>query len=100
MSARMAMRRLDGPPVPSMSTAIPVPATARAFGRPVLVMHGDQHTLEIETFRDTQLRPVPNVLRLQLMGEARVHGVSITVDPDTPGVFSFAPLIVPGNGPL
>ena len=73
---------------------------ARAFGRPVLVMHGDQHTLEIETFRDTQLRPVPNVLRLQLMGEARVHGVSITVDPDTPGVFSFAPLIVPGNGPL
>ena len=73
---------------------------ARAFAKPVLVMQGDQHTLELESFRDIQLKPVPNVLRLQLWGEGRVHGMRVIVDPDMPGVFSFAPLIVPENGPF
>jgi hypothetical protein len=27
-----------------------------------------------------------------------VHGMRVIVDPDMPGVFSFAPLIVPENG--
>src|SRR5262249_836008 len=30
-----------------------IAAGARAFRKPVLVMHGDQHTLELEMFRDT-----------------------------------------------
>ena len=37
-----------------------ISAGARGFGKPVLVMHGDQHTLELESFRDLQLRPVAN----------------------------------------
>lgn len=97
-------RRSAGTSVPAssgfFSTIQEIAAGARTFGKPVLVMHGDQHTLELESFRDTQLRPVPNVLRLQLWGEGKVHAMRIIVDPDMPGVFSFAPLIIPENGPF
>lgn len=97
-------RRSAGTSVPPSSGFLAVineiAAGARAFGKPVLVMHGDQHTLELELFKDAQLRPVANVMRLQLWGEDKVHGMRVIVDPDMPGVFSFAPLIVPENGPL
>lgn len=73
---------------------------ARAFGKPVLVVHGDNHVLEIETFKDNVMRPVPNTFRLQLQGDALVHAMRVLVDPDMPGVFGFIPLIVPGNGPF
>lgn len=95
-------RRSAGTSIPISSgffeTIRQISAGARAFGKPVLVMHGDQHTLELESFRDNQWRPVPNALRLQLWGEGKVHAMRIGVDPDMPGVFSFAPLIVPENG--
>lgn len=71
---------------------------SKALGKPVLVVHGDNHVLEIEAFKDTSLKPVPNTLRLQLPGDRLVHAVIVTVDPDSPGVFSFRPLIVPENG--
>ncbi|HEX2114949.1 MAG TPA: hypothetical protein VHM01_11140 [Alphaproteobacteria bacterium] len=72
---------------------------ARAFNRPVLVVYGDAHEFEVARFRDTSRKPVPNVLALQVMGESRVHAVRVLVDPDSPGVFGFVPLIVPENGP-
>jgi hypothetical protein len=71
---------------------------ARALAKPVLVIHGDYHTFEVAGFRNTQMRLVPNILRLQVMGETQVHAVRVIVDPDTPGVFGFVPLIVPENG--
>ncbi|MGZ8309944.1 MAG: hypothetical protein ACXWU0_09110 [Rhodoplanes sp.] len=70
----------------------------RAFAKPVLVIHGDYHVFEVAGFRNTQMRLVPNILRLQVMGETQVHAVRVIVDPDTPGVFGFVPLIVPENG--
>ncbi len=70
----------------------------RGFAKPVLVIHGDYHAFEVAGFRNTQMRLVPNILRLQVMGETQVHAVRVTVDPDTPGVFGFVPLIVPENG--
>lgn len=71
---------------------------ARAFGKPVLVVHGDYHFFEVAGFRDTQMRLVPNIFRLQVMGETQVHAVRVIVDPDMPGVFGFMPLIVRDNG--
>jgi hypothetical protein len=71
---------------------------AKAFGKPVLVVHGDNHVLELESFKDTALKPVPNTLRLQLFGDDLVHAMRVLVDPDMPGVFGFVPLIVPANG--
>lgn len=95
-------RRSAGTSIPVSSgffeTVREIAQGARAFAKPILVMHGDQHTLELEPFRDTQLRPVPNVLRLQLWGDGKVHAMRVLVDPDMPGVFGFLPLIVPENG--
>ena len=73
---------------------------ARAFAKPVLVMFGDDHVLEIKNFRNRKLQAIPNAWQLQLMGDRRVHAVKILVDPDSPGVFGFVPLIVRENGPF
>lgn len=70
---------------------------ARAYGKPVLVIQGDFHTLEVTGFRDVRMRLVPGVQRLQVMGETEVQAVRVIVDPDMPGVFGFVPLIVPEN---
>jgi hypothetical protein len=73
---------------------------AKEFGKPVLVIQGDNHVLEIEQLKDASLKPVPNALRLQVFGDDLVHAMRILVDPDMPGVFGFLPLIVPENGPF
>ena len=70
---------------------------SKAFGRPVLVINGDAHTLEIVPFLGTNLKPVANVTRLQVMGAREVHAVAVTVDTDQAGVFAFQPLIVTAN---
>jgi hypothetical protein len=72
---------------------------AAAFGRPVLVIWGDVHEFEVARFRDVEGKPIPNVLGLQVMGEKLVHAVRVLVDPESPGVFGFVPLVVPENGP-
>lgn len=72
---------------------------ARAFGKPVLVVYGDYHFFEVSRFWTAPRRAVPNVAKLQVFGETLVHGVTVTVDPDAPGVFGYIPLIVPENGP-
>jgi hypothetical protein len=91
-----AMPRASG----FLGTVQAIARGARAFGKPVLVVHGDHHVLELESFKDTSMRPVPNTFRLQVPGDNLVHAVRILVDPDMPGVFGFLPLIVPENGPF
>jgi len=48
--------------------------------------------------KDTKLKPIPNVVRLEVFGEAQIQAVRVLVDPDSPGVFGFIPLIVKENG--
>ena len=78
-------------------------AEAKAYGKPVLLIQGDSHTLIIDrplteagantsagqTLASPQLR---NVTRLQVMGETEIGAVEVTVDPGTPGVFGFRPV--------
>jgi hypothetical protein len=71
---------------------------ARGFGKPMLVIHGDEHEFELDGFRGTDYKRIPNVWRMQVMGDAYVHAVRVTVDPASPSVFSFRPFIVPENG--
>ena len=73
---------------------------AKSLGKPVLVVTGDEHEFELEGFRDTSFKLVPNTLRLQVPGAERVHAVRVLVDPDDPAVFGIMPLVVPENGPL
>ena len=70
---------------------------ARAFGKPVLIINGDQHFIELKPMQNSRGQPIPNVLKLMVYGENDVHAVRVIVDPDSPGVFGFVPLIVPEN---
>ena len=72
---------------------------ARAFGRPVLLVHADEHRYRHEVgirFRPDGER-VPNVTRLETFGAASIHGVLVAVDPASAEVFVAGPLLVPGN---
>jgi hypothetical protein len=74
-------------------------AGARAFGRPVLLVHADEHRYRLdEGLRFTaEGERVPNVTRLETFGAENIHGVLVTVDPASRAVFAAGPLIVPGN---
>jgi hypothetical protein len=67
-------------------------AEAAAFGKPVLLVYGDSHT-----FRAMRPFPTkaPNVLALEVPGEANMHAVEITIDPATSGVFSTSIVMNP-----
>jgi hypothetical protein len=72
---------------------------AKAFGnRPILLITGDNHVIEYKQVRGPDLKPIDGAFHLQLMGEAHVHAVRVTVDPAMPGVFGFVPMIIPENG--
>ncbi|MDB5570462.1 MAG: hypothetical protein JWN93_1645 [Hyphomicrobiales bacterium] len=71
---------------------------ARAFGKPVLIVYGDYHFFEVGRFPGMDDKPIPGVTRLQVFGDQQVHAVRVTVDPDSPGVFGYTPLIAPENG--
>ncbi len=76
-----------------------VEAGARAFGRPVLLVHADEHRYRFEPairFHAAGER-IPNVTRLETFGAANFHGVLVTVDPGSTDVFLAGPLLIPGN---
>lgn len=72
---------------------------ARAFGKPVLLVHADEHRYRLDA--GVQLLPgeppLPNVTRLETFGEWNVHGTVVVVDPGSPQLFLCGPLLVPGN---
>lgn len=74
-----------------------IEAGATAFGKPVLVINGDEHFIELTPLKNSQGKPIPNVLRLMVYGDRDVHAVRVIVDPDSPGVFGFIPMIIAEN---
>ena len=69
---------------------------AAEFGRPVLLVHGDFHEFEIDRpFMVSAGESAPpkyaNITRLQVYGAPEIKAVRVSVDPDTPWVFSFSP---------
>lgn len=72
---------------------------ARAFGKPILVVHGDKHLFIVDKplYQSRQL--IYNVTRLMVFGATDVQGVLINVDTDDADVFSFKTLTVPENIP-
>ena len=72
---------------------------ARAFKKPVLLVHSDEHRYRFEpAIRfPNAASPVTNVTELETFGDHDIHGVIVVVDPASPQVFLAGPLIVPGN---
>lgn len=75
-----------------------IEAGAKSFGRPVLLIHGDEHYFSIAPLKNSRGKPIPGVNKLMVYGDTLVHAVRVIVDPDSSNVFGFIPLIVPENG--
>lgn len=75
-----------------------IEAGATSFGKPVLLIHGDEHFFSIAPLRNSKGKPIPGVNKLMVYGDTLVHAVRVLVDPDSSHVFGFVPLIVPENG--
>jgi hypothetical protein len=82
-----------------MRTLDAIEAGAKSFGRPVLLVHGDEHYFSVNPLRNAKGKPIPGVTTVMTYGEGLIHGLTISVDPDSPGVFGFTPVIVPENLP-
>jgi len=55
------------------------------FGKPVLLVHGDEHAYEVEP----AYGGVANLTRLETFGDTATSWLRLTVDPKTPAVFSW-----------
>ncbi len=70
------------------------------FGRPVVLVNGDTHEYVVDQpLTDAAGAVVPNFTRVTTFGELRNHWVKADIAPNTPQVFTFTPMLVPGNTP-
>ncbi len=58
---------------------------AAAFRKPVLLLQGDTHVFTV----DKPLAGAPNVTRIVVQGETASEWLELTLDPNSPGVFSW-----------
>jgi hypothetical protein len=77
-------------------------AEAKAFAKPVVILHGDSHRFRTDhplLDPDTG-QPVPNVTRVESFGSPSVGWVKVTLDTADPAFVSVAQHLVagPGNG--
>lgn len=74
---------------------------ARSFRKPVALVHGDTHYFRVDQpFSDSTTRLIlTNITRAETYGNPNFHAVVLTVDPASPNLFRFEPLVVPKNGP-
>ncbi len=71
---------------------------AKAFARPVLLVHADEHRYRLEPkIKFPSGEKLDNVTRLETFGAGDIHAVQVVVDPGAPQVFLAGPLIVPEN---
>jgi hypothetical protein len=70
---------------------------AGAFEGQVVLVHGDTHYFKIDKPLLDPTHLIANITRVQTFGESNVHWVRATVDPQSRSVFSFEPMMVPGN---
>ena len=74
---------------------------AMAFGRPLLIIHGDYHTLVIDRplMGPNHVR-ILNATRIMVPGGKEVHGIMVGVDTGDPDIFTFKPVMIPENMPV
>lgn len=72
----------------------------RAFGKPVVYVHGDTHTFRIDkplVRTPGGNRFIENFTRVENFGFPNTHWVRATIDDEDPNVFRFSPMIVDAN---
>jgi hypothetical protein len=70
---------------------------AKQFGKPILVIHGDEHRYTLDRpFRDPATgAPVPNMQRLETFGSPDIGWVDVVVDTALAEPFRFEPNVTP-----
>ena len=68
-----------------------------AFAGQVVLVHGDTHFFKIDKPLIDQAHLVKNFTRVETFGSPNVHWIKVTVEPNSPNVFRFDPMIVSGN---
>lgn len=70
-----------------------------AFGRPVVLVHGDSHYFRIDQpmVSARSHRRVERFTRVETFGNPDAHWVRVTVDPQDPNLFRFRPEYVRAN---
>jgi len=65
-------------------------AEAKAFAKPVVIVHGDSHRFRIDhpLVDPTAGQPLPNVTRIETFGSPNVGWVQATIDPSSPELVS------------
>jgi len=66
----------------------------KAFGKPVVLTHGDPHYFRVDKPKLVNNNFLPNFTRVETFGAANVHWIKVTVDPNSSDVFRFEPAIV------
>ncbi len=67
-----------------------VKARSLAFGKPVLLIHGDFHTYKVDKpFRDEDGEEIRSITRLEVPGSKTIKAVEVTLTPDDYEIFSF-----------
>lgn len=69
----------------------------KAFAGQVVIAHGDTHYFKIDKPLANATTLIPNLTRVQAFGSPNVHWIKVSVDTASRDVFSFHPMIVPGN---
>ncbi|RPI62841.1 MAG: hypothetical protein EHM50_03235 [Lysobacterales bacterium] len=92
---------LHGPNDPQDAAYAPVRAAlvslAKEFGKPVLLVHGDEHQYIVDRpFSDPVTGvPVPNLQRLETFGSPNIGWVDVVVDTTLAEPFRFEPNVTP-----
>ena len=72
-------------------------AETQAFEGQVVLVHGDTHFFKIDKPLLSPTTMLKNFTRVGNFGSPNVHWIKVTVDPRRRNVFTFEPMIVPGN---
>lgn len=77
-------------------------AETKAFGKQVVLVHGDTHYFRIDKplptwIGDKKGPRMENFTRVETFGSPDVHWVSASVDPTDPNLFQFKPMIIDKN---
>jgi hypothetical protein len=70
-----------------------------AFGKPVVLVHGDSHYFRIDQplLGSKSRRRIENFMRVETFGDPDVHWLRVSVDSRDPNVFTFRPQYVRKN---
>jgi hypothetical protein len=69
----------------------------KAFKGQVVLVHGDTHFFKVDKPLLDQSHLIKNFTRVETFGSGNPHWVKATVNPKSRNVFTFEPMIVPGN---